>query len=1584
MSFANTVPQGPTIPPSGNFSSLSVSGMIDMNDAIITNVGDPIDNKDAANKEYVDTHGGGGTGIPNSVAYYDSLGHSSSITQVKSNGTTDLVIGTNSEWFQGPKLIGTDAIGSAGSQGTSTFITGDYAIVGGTGDNNSIGAAWGYQKIDGIWTQINKLVPNDNIGEAQFGTSCFIVDNGSTQTALIGGPDDNSGVGAVWAFQNTGSGWSQVSKISPTDYIGLPHFGYSVSMVMSGGTYFAVIGGASDNTSIGAVWIYQSSDGITWSENTKIVPDDNIGQSLFGTSTSAVFNQSKFTLVIGGGGDNSNYGAAWIYQSTNGVSWTKLTKIIPPEGGAFGWSVSLSFVSNVYNVAIGAYGANSTIGLVYIYTSTGGVSWSQDIVLSPTDNVGTSTIFFGISVSIYNNSLLAIGGFGDDNFKGACWLYQNTISGWSELVKLVPENIIADIAYAGCSCSLDNTELIFGGLASGSGEGASWIYSYSINSLTIENGGITAPGTIQASVISDGYGATMNGGIVSANLVQALNTESHEFNANIMTIGTLTVVSDLISIDAHIGSADSSWLQGPKLQGIITDPPSGFQQAPAIISGAYVYTSNADPHINEVYVYMKTDGSSLPFIWSKIDTISESGGIGTNIGFGSSLSAVLDGNTQSLLVGASGDNSGIGAVWFFQNTGSGWNQLAKIVPPDNIGDSNFGSNASLVFNSGTYTAAIAGTGDNNNAGAVWIYQSTDGSTWNEITKIVASDEIGNAYFGTGVSLVNTGSTYTFSSGGPSDNSGIGAVWIYQSTTGGGSGWTEKQKLIPTDNSGPAQFGIWTSMYITGTTSYMVAIGGPQDSSSRGSTWVYNSTGGASWSEMTKLAPANPIGGFPVYGCYVSLYGTNLIVGGYGDDNFRGAAWLYKIDGTNFDLISKIVPANPIGPISYFGYVCNISDDTAVICGPVDGGVGSTWIYDYTNTFVEINSGNIAAPGTVTGSILSDGYGTVINGGVVESNFITDGFLMINGGQVIGATITDSSNIVAAKSLVTNTGSMVSVNGNTPTTNYVLTATSSSAATWQPIPSPGPVGYNTQIQYNNDGVLAGNPGLIYTGTDLDVSTWTQLTMLTGTTDNSYGQANATNGTDAIVGEPSFNGTIGTAFSYKRNGNYWVSNNTLSFTGQVGPNASFGCSVSIVGTIALIGGQSDSSSIGSVWVFKNTGTWGQIAKITPPDGIGPNVFFGCSTALYYDGSRYTALIGGQLDNNGLGAAWIYQSPDAVTWTEIIKIVPGDGIGSSRFGISVSIGLVGTTYTAVIGGYNDNNQTGAVWVYQGVSNGTTSGDWSEVTKIAGQVSGQGNFGVSISLYGDGTDTYTFVTGATNVPTTGLTTGVAYVYRSINAGLTWNLVATLLPYGTTDGGNSGVGTSCSIYQDVIMVASFYKCSVFVYRQNNGNWQYEYTINPDSDSGGMSVSLTQLNGVYTSMIGAVGNPGNGNAWGYDDLVTDINGYTNTNGVLMAPNSIGTASSNFTVDFVFNCRQGIITLTPITMTNGATHSQTVGNSFVNPDSIIFVSMLEVGGISNCFAVNASSVTNGAFDLNLCNVGPSVSGITIKISFMTIN
>ena len=153
---------------------------------------------------------------------------------------------------QGPALIGTGTVGPVlPAQGSSVALSadGNTAIVGGPDDGGESGSVWVYVRSGGVWTQQGpKLIAAGETGDALLGSSLALSADGNT--AILGGPFDNSQAGAAWVFTRTGSTWTQQgSKLFGSGAVGAARQGRSVALSADGNT--AILGGPADTGQVG-------------------------------------------------------------------------------------------------------------------------------------------------------------------------------------------------------------------------------------------------------------------------------------------------------------------------------------------------------------------------------------------------------------------------------------------------------------------------------------------------------------------------------------------------------------------------------------------------------------------------------------------------------------------------------------------------------------------------------------------------------------------------------------------------------------------------------------------------------------------------------------------------------------------------------------------------------------------------------------------------------------------------------------------------------------------------------------------------------------------------------------------------------------------------------------------------------------------------------------------------------------------------------------------------------------------------------------------------------------------------------------
>lgn len=276
---------------------------------------------------------------------------------------------SGSTWTQqGSKFVGTTSgMGSSYGDTVSLSSDGNTLAVGGSGDNVNIGAVWIYTRSGSTWTQQGpKLIGSGATGKANQGSSVYLSSDGNT--LAVGGIRDNSYIGAVWVFTRSGLTWTQQgSKLTGTGSIGYPKQGISVSVSSDGNTL--AVGGPGDNSEMGAVWVFTRSGSVWTQQGSKLVGSGNIGNPFQGISV--ILSSNGNILAVGGPSDDTSTGAVWIFTRSSST-WTQQgTKLVGSgsTGSAMsqGNGVSLSGSGGV--LSIGGPNDFSGDGAFWMFTS---------------------------------------------------------------------------------------------------------------------------------------------------------------------------------------------------------------------------------------------------------------------------------------------------------------------------------------------------------------------------------------------------------------------------------------------------------------------------------------------------------------------------------------------------------------------------------------------------------------------------------------------------------------------------------------------------------------------------------------------------------------------------------------------------------------------------------------------------------------------------------------------------------------------------------------------------------------------------------------------------------------------------------------------------------------------------------------------------------------------------------------------------------------------------------------------------------------------------------------------------------------
>ncbi|KPA14497.1 PKD domain-containing protein, partial [Candidatus Magnetomorum sp. HK-1] len=212
--------------------------------------------------------------------------------------------------------------------------------------------------------------------------------------------------------------------------------------------------------------------------------------------------------------------------------------------------------------------------------------------------------------------------------------------------------------------------------------------------------------------------------------------------------------------------------------------------------------------------------------------------------------------------------------------------------------------------------------------------------------------------------------------------------------------------------------------------------------------------------------------------------------------------------------------------------------------------------------------------------------------------------------------------------------------------------------------------------------------------------------------------------AVVGRFYYhNGSFynGAASIYKRNGDVWTLQTTVSPTDQT-EMTYFGYDVAIKGDYIVVGAYYKDCA----YIYKrNIESWNLIKKLTDPDGVSYDSF-GYNVAI---SNEYIIVGAYNEDNNATnsGSAYIFKNSND-SWTQTAILNPDDPAENNYFGRSVAIT---DEYAAIGASFADSEvkDSGKAYVFE------RSGEsWSQMTMILPKTNEEyGLFGETIAISGD-----------------------------------------------------------------------------------------------------------------------------------------------------------------------------------------------------------------------------------------------------------
>jgi hypothetical protein len=372
------------------------------------------------------------------------LGHSVALSQ---NGDTALVganayngfaggafvfVRTGSTWAQQAKLVGKEGVKAAGKlaeQGFSVALSadGNTALIGAPENEGAkeeyLGASWVFVRSGTTWKEQAMLVGGGGTEKAAQGESVALSASGNT--ALVGGFDNNSGVGAAWVFTRSGETWTQKGSPLVGNHGGETLVQEGTSVALSGNGETALIGGPRIEHEKGAVWVFTLAGG-SWKEQAELPAGSGTGEDSAQGFSLALSGDGN-TAVEGGRGQTEGTGAAWVF-GRSGSSWSQQGELLGEDAtlheAAEGESVSLSEDGNT--ALVGGYKNDLSVGAAWAYARSGSTWAEQQKIVG---EGGTAFAEQGAGVALSGDGATAlVGGPGNNAEQGAAWIFTRSVS----------------------------------------------------------------------------------------------------------------------------------------------------------------------------------------------------------------------------------------------------------------------------------------------------------------------------------------------------------------------------------------------------------------------------------------------------------------------------------------------------------------------------------------------------------------------------------------------------------------------------------------------------------------------------------------------------------------------------------------------------------------------------------------------------------------------------------------------------------------------------------------------------------------------------------------------------------------------------------------------------------------------------------------------------------------------------------------------------------------------------------------------------------------------------------------------------
>jgi len=786
----------------------------------------------------------------------------------------------------------------------------------------------------GLFVPQTKITPAEVKGLAQFGWATALSADGNT--LIVGARTDNNNVGAAYIYSRNGDTWTMEARLSGLDALGQANQGVSVAITADGN--MAVVGGNGDNNATGAAWIYTRSGKIWMQQGQKMVTAATPRQTAQGSIVAVSTDGS--TVVVSGSSQNNYYAAMTVYNRVNNA-WAGTNFQLP-----FGFlqSNTLAISAQGRVIAVGHPTYNNT-GTVRVYAKWNGDTWlPQPYELVP-DGVSDGSQF-GSSISVSaDGKYIIVGAPNFNSGQGAAWAFKRAYIGnayWDEKNRIEPP--------AG-----DNKVRMFGRLVGTNADGSTIVVAdisstaqQELRFFKQDSDKYTQQGNPVSQAVDNAtyYGNTLS---ISADGSTAA-TGNHFDNGG---VGSVVIYKAVLLPGVNTLSAAGITANGVSLKGAVNGyglaATVNFEYSTSIdLSGAKVIPADGKSSVtaNQGTVAFSAALSGLASgvtYYYRINAISPQGTVNGATEKFSTIPGlpVIKSFTPvkgaiGTLVTLTGDNLinpksiTIGGVPALVLSATGKQMTAMVMPGASQGGIAVTTSAGGVQASGNFnvvntsqpnflqqprlylenkyvdnsykkshtsvnisadgkTALFAAYVDKNSGeDGVWIYKR-NGDVWEKQTDNLFGAQ--NGLYFTQLSADGNTAIFTNYIGVDIYNIVKVKVNVYKRD---GEVWSKQTEFIPNDA-------------ITNTSPYHIALSADGNTLVLGSTsnylqqesaWVYTQENGVWTRQGAKLVRQGAVGSVDEdIEVAISADGNTIALGGYNDDNYNGATWIFTRNGS---------------------------------------------------------------------------------------------------------------------------------------------------------------------------------------------------------------------------------------------------------------------------------------------------------------------------------------------------------------------------------------------------------------------------------------------------------------------------------------------------------------------------------------------------------------------------------------------------------------------------------------------------------------------------------------------------------------